>query len=152
MDILKRGRESAGIVNYGSVDAERILGGVRTAASLGTVISFYQAVLGPAAQYITLTSAMTTVGLPLAAIGAGLSVVFGLISGSGKEQISRGEVEQILSEELNKSSKEMMFHLIDIIENINKEYITEAIKEQEEKLMQSLPVGIKGVDDAIDAL
>lgn len=152
VDILKRGRQSAGIVNYKNADAERIFGGVRTAASLGTVISFYQAVLGPAAQYITLTSAMTSVGLPLAAIGAGLSVVFGLMSSSGKEQISREEVEQILSQELKKSSKEMMFHLIDIIENINKEYITEAIKEQEEKLLQSLPMGMNGVDVAIDAL
>lgn len=151
-EVLKKGRERSNHMKMGLFDQERILGGVRTAAGLGTAISFYQAVLGPAAPYITMASAMTSVGLPLAALGAGLSVIFGFIAKSGKDTISKAEAEQILSDELRKNANEIVFYIIDIIEKSNKDYITKAITLQEEKLLHSLPTDRNEIDTVIDSL
>ena len=152
VDVLRKGREWVGTFQIGTADAERVLGGVGTAAGLGTVVSFYQAVLGPAAQYITMAGAMTSVGLPLVAIGTGLSVVISMISNTGRDKMSEAEAKNILSEELKKNSNEIIFYFIDVIESQNKAYIHKEIQQQELKLLQSLPEEFLDADAAINAL
>lgn len=147
INVLKNSRSQFETARY--MGDERLVGGIKTSAGIGTALSFYQAVLGPAAEYITLGGAFTTVGLPLMALGVGVSLVVEKLLGSGEKCLTHKEAERILTEALQKNYEEMVYFFVEAIEKINNECILKGIEIQESNLKNSLPENIEDVDESI---
>lgn len=150
--VLKSGRTGIAAKSFDWSEDGQMFGGMRTSIGLGAVASFYQAVLGPMAEYVTITGAMTSIGLPLAAIGAGISIALGLMSEGEQEYLSAERAEKILEEELRKNALEIITRILDATERINKRCITLEFEKQEEKNRNSLPEGMRDADFAIQTL
>ncbi|MBE5929338.1 MAG: GTP-binding protein [Lachnospiraceae bacterium] len=151
LDIIKNDIRKIRSFKGESQNGGKFVGGMEAAAGIGTAVSFYQAVLGPAAEYISMLGAMTNIGLPIAAIGLAVSVAISAFSNNGKTQLSGAEAEKMLNVALSDSADKVIHNLLDILEQMNIEGIEVESKKQEERFIESLPAEYEGNVDKIIA-
>ena len=131
---------------------EKLKGGVESSVSLGAAISFYQAVLGPVAESVTIFGAMSSVGIPIAAVGIAITAILSSMASSEQKNLSKKDAQKFLEDELTKKSNEIIYQLLDVSRILNNQHVADEIMLQEERLINSLPDGLQDLDLTIECL
>ena len=151
-ELLKTVRKEVQNISPVSTKEERMLGGIGTSLITGTALSFYQAVLGPVAEFVTFFGAMGTTGLPLMGLGIIISAIISQLDDGNSQVLSKEKARVLLQKALQEDAKEVIRFLMDKSEEINKKYILEEIERQEKEMLRSLPEGLQSIEQSIHAL